>query len=173
MSAYRLDAPALYAEANGKREADGLSWRQLGAQLGFSASAFVRMANGHAPDAHALIGLLMWLDIPVATVALPVCATCHGKPRPGWACRECEVGEPAVDADPAVRSGRRNRLTDAHLRAVAEVYLTADKCGLPPTRTVADRFTVPHSTAAKWVGHARKRGILGAAVSGHEAGEQR
>lgn len=57
-------------------------------------------------------------------------------------------------------SGRRNRITDKHLTEVAEVYKAADVDGRPPTRAVADHFRTSHSTAARWVGLARSRGIL-------------
>lgn len=55
---------------------------------------------------------------------------------------------------------KRNRITDDFLRDVARVYSSADKIGLPPTREVASHFHAPHSTAAKWVATARKKGIL-------------
>lgn len=58
------------------------------------------------------------------------------------------------------RPMKRNRITDKHLREVSESYLTADGLGLPPTKAVAEQFNTSHSTAAKWVGAARRRGML-------------
>jgi hypothetical protein len=66
-----------------------------------------------------------------------------------------ELAEPP---QPAV--GKRYRITDAHLADVANVYTKARENGQGPTRAVADHFDVPHSTAAKWVGHARTAGLL-------------
>lgn len=56
---------------------------------------------------------------------------------------------------------RRRRATDAHLLAVAETYRAAWQDGSPPTKAVAAAFSVSHSTAARWVGAARKAGHLG------------
>ena len=68
-------------------------------------------------------------------------------------------------------SRRRNRLTPSHLVQVAEVYRVAWQDGSPPTKAVAQTFSVSHSTAARWVGAARKAGHLGPADSSR-AGEQ-
>ncbi|GKQ37375.1 hypothetical protein [Streptomyces sp. A012304] len=63
---------------------------------------------------------------------------------------------------PAAAPGKRkrNRITDDFLHEVAKIYLSADKIGLPPTREVANHFHAPHSTAAKWVSSARRKGFL-------------
>jgi hypothetical protein len=42
-----------------------------------------------------------------------------------------------------------------HFREVARVYSEAEWLGQPPTKTVADRWKVQLSTAAKWVSRAR------------------
>ncbi|MGA6159624.1 hypothetical protein ACPEIC_40520 [Stenotrophomonas sp. NPDC087984] len=68
-------------------------------------------------------------------------------------------GSPTPRPKPKVRR-KRNRITDEFLLEVAQVYLDAEREGLPPTREVATRFDAPHSTAAKWVGTARKRELL-------------
>jgi hypothetical protein len=48
--------------------------------------------------------------------------------------------------------------SDEHLRKVAAVYMKASE---KPTRAVQDAFgPVSHSTAARWVGQARRRGFL-------------
>ena len=52
------------------------------------------------------------------------------------------------------------RITDEFLKAVARVYSIAERSGLPPTREVATHFKAPHSTAAKWVGSARRKKFL-------------
>lgn len=57
-------------------------------------------------------------------------------------------------------SVKRVRVTDDHLRAVVVVYKVAAESGLGPTLAVADHFDTSHSTAARWVGMARKRGLL-------------
>lgn len=70
--------------------------------------------------------------------------------------------------EPAKR--KRNRITREHLKSVAEVYRQADTEGAPPTRAVQQAFDTTHSTAAKWVGQARKEGVLRS--PGSRGGEQ-
>lgn len=62
MSTYRLDVPELYRRLDAQRTARGMSWRDLAEETGISASGFTRIGHGRAPDAHALVTLLVWLD---------------------------------------------------------------------------------------------------------------
>lgn len=55
---------------------------------------------------------------------------------------------------------RRRRITPEHLQEVAKIYAKAQDGGEPPTRAVQYHFDVSHSTAAKWVGAARKSDLL-------------
>lgn len=57
------------------------------------------------------------------------------------------------------RGGKR-RITIEHLAEVATIYKLAKEEGKPPTRAVQERFSVSHSTAAKWVGAARRENLL-------------
>lgn len=66
---------------------------------------------------------------------------------------------------------RRDRITDALLREVAEVYRNAWAEGENPTSAVAAHFFKSHSTAARWVGLARKAGYLGPS-DGSRGGER-
>ncbi|MET9413266.1 hypothetical protein ABZY03_03540 [Streptomyces klenkii] len=94
--------------------------------------------------------------------------------------RARELLAPLLDQMPgpplAQKPGGRRSLTSDHLAAVAEVYSTAHEQGRPPTMAVAEHFEVSHSTAAKWVGTARKQGLLGQVRKGsrgsHEGGEE-
>lgn len=54
---------------------------------------------------------------------------------------------------------RRNRVTDEHLRRVAQIYTAAFEAGGNPTQAVQEHFSpgTSYSTAARWVGMARKR----------------
>lgn len=62
--------------------------------------------------------------------------------------------------DEAAPGQKRYRITDEHLQAVVAVYRTAEDQAQPPTLTVATHYEVSHSTAAKWIGHARRAGHL-------------
>lgn len=55
---------------------------------------------------------------------------------------------------------RRRKITPEHLGEVAKIYAAAQASDDPPTRAVQHHFGVSHSTAAKWVGAARKAGLL-------------
>lgn len=69
-------------------------------------------------------------------------------------------------------SGKRHRITEQHLEEVAEVYRQANSGGRPPTRAVAEKFGVAHSTAAKWVGAARRKGMLPPTAKGSRSKTQ-
>jgi len=84
---------------------------------------------------------------------------------------ETAMGATLLKAFNAPITQRRKRLTDSHLAKVAEVYRVAWQDGSPPTKAVAQEFYVSHSTAARWVGAARKAGHLGPA-DGSRGGEQ-
>ncbi|MCX4751733.1 hypothetical protein OG455_41780 [Kitasatospora sp. NBC_01287] len=60
----------LYRRVDGRRRERGLSWRRLAAELGLSASTLVRMGGGGAPDADALVTLLVWLDLDAGITGL-------------------------------------------------------------------------------------------------------
>ncbi len=66
----------------------------------------------------------------------------------------------AAPQGPATEIGRRFRITPQHLEAVTKVYKAAHQEGRSPTQAVADHFGTGHSTAAKWVGAARRNGHL-------------
>lgn len=55
---------------------------------------------------------------------------------------------------------KRTRITDEFLKEVANVYRMAENSDMPPTREVANHYKAPHSTAAKWVASARRKGLL-------------
>jgi Family of unknown function (DUF6214) len=66
----------------------------------------------------------------------------------------------------ARRPRRGSPFTEENLRQVADLYRAALERGDPPTQTVADELNVPRSTAARWVGKARDRNLLGPALRG-------
>jgi hypothetical protein len=101
-----------------------------------------------------------WLEAIIAEVALRIVITDDAgdpvvvSPAPGTP----EARRVAVAAVRAARSGTRRRITDAHLRGVATVYL-ADTTGAP-NKAVVERFGVPKRTAARWVAAARDKGFI-------------
>ena len=67
-------------------------------------------------------------------------------------------------------SSRRDRVTFETLEEASTVYRDAWRSGQNPTQAVAAHFHKSHSTAARWVGQARKLGLLGPA-DGSRGGE--
>ena len=63
MSLYHLDEAALYRYLNARRQREGLSWRGVAAQTGCPPSLFTKISKGGAPNAHALMTLLVWLGL--------------------------------------------------------------------------------------------------------------
>lgn len=63
MSAYVLDVPELRRRLDERRQQRGLTWRDLAEVVDVSPSTFSRLADGHRPDADALVSLLVWLDL--------------------------------------------------------------------------------------------------------------
>lgn len=81
-----------------------------------------------------------------------------GGDRQAWQATEDEVGNAlAVLSATRPRKRRRTSITDEHLEAVAKIYLAAPE---KPTLAVERHFITNHSTAARWVGLARKAGLI-------------
>jgi transcriptional regulator with XRE-family HTH domain len=60
----KFDDAAFFDAIEGKRKADGLSWRELGRVLKLSPSTFSRLARGRRPDVDTFFLLLAWLNTP-------------------------------------------------------------------------------------------------------------
>jgi hypothetical protein len=85
--------------------------------------------------------------------------------------RAAIVGEAIRRAHRTPIARRRDRITSEHLANVASVYREAWKAGEHPTKAVESHFEVSHSTAARWVGQARRRDHLGRPAEGSRGGE--
>ena len=58
-----IDLEALYDALNAERSERGMSWRELGKQIGTSASTFTRLAQGRGTDADTFASLVAWLGM--------------------------------------------------------------------------------------------------------------
>jgi transcriptional regulator with XRE-family HTH domain len=58
-----VDVAALYSALDSKREADGLSWRELAREIGVNHSIFTRLSKGHRPDVDTFVSLTGWLGL--------------------------------------------------------------------------------------------------------------
>ncbi len=64
-----------------KREAQGLSLRQIASQLGLAPSTLTRIRQGQRPDAEALAVLMAWVGVtPIELLAADDPAIYEGKP---------------------------------------------------------------------------------------------
>jgi transcriptional regulator with XRE-family HTH domain len=109
-----------------RRQAENLSWRQLGRQLGLSPSTFSRLARGRRPDIETFIKLLAWLDVPAATFM-------RGEPQtstesPGQ--DTLTVIADALQSDPAIPKDAAGALEQLLRVAYSRVTAPADS---PPT----------------------------------------
>ncbi|TVT31501.1 helix-turn-helix transcriptional regulator [Amycolatopsis rhizosphaerae] len=115
----RLDTGRLYAALDAQREARGLSWRQLAAEAGVSASLVSRMGNGHRPDLDGFIALVQWLGMPAETFMVWPEGAPERRPRPSLEARLA----PLLRADDELCESDRDHLLDVvavtlrHLRA--------------------------------------------------------
>lgn len=55
-----FDAPSFYAALDAQRTSRDLTWRQVAAEAGVSASTLTRMAQGRRPDLDGLARLCSW-----------------------------------------------------------------------------------------------------------------
>ena len=55
-----FDAGAFYEALDGVRQARRLTWKQVAAESGVSASTLTRMAQGKRPDVDGLAALVAW-----------------------------------------------------------------------------------------------------------------
>lgn len=76
-----------------------------------------------------------------------------------WEAWQAESASERAAVDGGRRAGTRD-LGDDHYREVARIYAEAVRRREPPTKAVAEAFTIEKSSAAKQVARARERGFL-------------
>lgn len=64
MAEAKLDVKTLVAALDAKRQAKGLSWRQLAQKADVSQSTLTRMHQGKRPDVDTFASLVRWLGMP-------------------------------------------------------------------------------------------------------------
>lgn len=58
-----FDAEGLYAALDAQRQARKITWKQVAAESGVSASTLTRMAQGKRPDVDGLAALVAWAGL--------------------------------------------------------------------------------------------------------------
>ena len=59
----RFDVDALHAAMDSQRRSRGLTWKEVAAESGVSASTLTRLSRGRQPDVNSLAALTVWLGI--------------------------------------------------------------------------------------------------------------
>ena len=109
---------AFFQAIESRRQAEKLSWRQLGRKLDLSPSTFSRLARGRRPDVDTFLRLIAWLNLPAETF---IAGT---SPAP----KELDtLGaiRTALQADPHIRSGGADALE--HVVRVVYARLTSSQ----------------------------------------------
>src|ERR1051326_7851620 len=65
MSTGQFDTDSFYAALDGQRQGRKLTWKQVAAESGVSASTLTRMAQGRRPDLEGLAKLCAWSGLSV------------------------------------------------------------------------------------------------------------
>jgi transcriptional regulator with XRE-family HTH domain len=58
-----VNVAALFSALDSKREAEGLSWREVARELEVNHSIFTRLSKGHRPDVDSFVTLTSWLGM--------------------------------------------------------------------------------------------------------------
>ncbi len=61
----RFDPKALYAALDSERQSRGVSWKQVAADTGVSASTIARTRQGGRMEVDGVLALVGWLGVPV------------------------------------------------------------------------------------------------------------
>ena len=59
-----FDEAAFFRAVDYRRQAEGLSWRELARRLELTPSTFSRLSQGRRPDVETFLRLLSWLGMP-------------------------------------------------------------------------------------------------------------
>lgn len=108
-----VDIYLLHEHLNAKRMLAKLSWKQVAAQAGVSASTLTRLARGHRPDLDGFGRLVSWLGLsadefigdgkrPIEGIQLPAMVARHlrrsGELRPSAARAMKQIVDAAYEA---------------------------------------------------------------------------
>ena len=63
----RFDAKALYVALDKQRTERGLTWTQVAAEVGVSASTLTRTRKGGRMEVDGMLAMVSWLHVPVET----------------------------------------------------------------------------------------------------------
>ena len=61
----RFDSQALYEALNQQRLAQGLTWREVAAEIGVSVTTITRIKDGGRMEVDGMLAMVDWLNLPV------------------------------------------------------------------------------------------------------------
>jgi hypothetical protein len=154
----------LWANVEGRLECAGLEVRSYGEDVGGWEWPPELPTRDQAPP---ILTTTILRQLPFASI---VADLRREKARVHREVIDMLAAQPEYQAEADQASLRRLRSAGtrrhAALAEVAEVYWQAWRHGRPPTRAVAEHFTISHSAAAKRVARARQAGYLLATTRG-------
>ena len=107
----RFDAAALHAALDARRRARGLSWGQVAAECGVSATTLTRTARGGRLELDGALCMVGWLGLPVETFLRDP----TGEP-PDLLAQVATLLRARSDLSPAGRAELEAIIRDAYLR---------------------------------------------------------
>jgi transcriptional regulator with XRE-family HTH domain len=63
----RFDAAALFTAMDAQRVARGMTWEQVGREIGVSAATIQRARRGGRMEVDGMLAMVGWLGVPVET----------------------------------------------------------------------------------------------------------
>lgn len=66
----RFDSKSLYEALDKNRNARGLSWREVSAEIGVSVSTITRTRSGGRMEVDGMLAMVAWLGVPVETFVI-------------------------------------------------------------------------------------------------------
>ena len=112
----QFDVDALHAALDGQRIAHGLTWKDVSAQSGVSASTLTRLSQGKRPDVDSLTALTHWMGMS-ADRFMGVPQKGFGGTSPLAQISSILRSDPNLNKDAATALDQLIKSTYAHLRS--------------------------------------------------------
>lgn len=116
----RFDVNALHAAMDSERRARRLTWKEVAAQSGVSASTLTRLSQGRQPDVNSLASLTAWLGISADHFMRAESIDQFGSASPLAQISSIIHRDPNLNAEGAVALEELVRATYARLRTDRE-----------------------------------------------------
>ena len=117
----RFDVAALHAAMDSERRSRRLTWKEVAAKSGVSASTLTRISQGRQPDVNSLAALTGWLGISADQFMRGECAQQFGGATPLAQISTILHQDPLLSPEGSVALEELVRATYARLRSDRDV----------------------------------------------------